>query len=244
MMSLDLDIENFMDRDEAVSDDDWEKATLGEWLEVKENLTVIGDAFPGIVRLHLSLYCTTFAEGAMLISAFPLLEMLELNSDWFVGNEECVPEDMISLPSLLRNTDCTNDCSRFFLWLLRQPNPPPVSTLWLRNTYITDPVRSYIQTVGASLRHLSFIHPPIYLAKYIDLSHNIGLRSVAIYPQEDTIFTVWQFLSQVHSTEVEKIEIGLSDDGSTFMDLESREHWWKLDRLLATPQFSNYAKLR
>jgi hypothetical protein len=69
--------------------------------------------------------------------------------------------------------------SPFFLWLLRQPHPPLVSSLSLRDTYVTETVKSYLQTLGGTLRHLSF-EPNFHqsTSNLIDVSHNVGLRSI------------------------------------------------------------------
>lgn len=214
----------------------------------KEDLSVFRDAFQEVTRLSLCLECDTFSEGVQVVCAFPLLENLEMHGDWFLGRKSYVPIDTPSLPSRVRNISCFQGGSTFFLWLLRQPQPTSVTSLSLRDTSVTEAVKLYVQTLGKTLRHLSFesnfqqsTGPP----DHIDISQNVGLHSIALYSQIDVISSAFHLLSQVRSPDIEKIEIGLSDYEfpSSLMDLGQPELWSSLDTVLSTPQFSKLREL-
>jgi hypothetical protein len=207
----------------------------------REDLSVFPDVFQETVRLSLSLDCNSFEEGGLLICAFPLLETLELHGDWFLARKPYVPSNPPQLPSHVRSISCSQGGSPFFLWLLRQPHPPSVSSLSLRDTYLTETVTSYLQTLGGTLRHLSFeLNFHQSTSNLIDVSRNVGLRSIALYSQIYVITIAFQLLSQVCSTDIEKVEIGLSEHAFTLnlMDLGPPELWSRLDTLLSTPRFS------
>ena len=218
----------------------------------KEDLSIFRHVFRETVKLILSLDCDTFAEGVQVVCAFPLLETLELHSDWYLGLKSHVPSDTLCLPSRLRSIACFQGGSPFFLWLLSQPHPPPVSRVFLRDIYVTDTVRLYIQTLGANLEHLTFepnFHQSTKSADHrsLDISENHRLRSIVFHSQADVISAACHLLSQVRSTDIEKVEIGLSKHAfpSTHLaDLEPPEEWSRLDTLLSTPQFSKLWELK
>jgi F-box domain len=220
------------------------------YLMFKENLSIFREAFRETVQLTLSLDCDTFVEGVQVVCSFPLLESLEVHGDWSPGLHALahVPCDLPNLPSRVRNVACFQGSSAFFLWLLRQPHPLSVLNLSLRDTYITETVKSYIQTLGDTLEHLSFepnFHQSSSHTGLIDISRNFGLRSIVLHSRIDVISTAFHLLSQVGSADVDKVEIGLSEYEfpSNLADLGPPELWSKLDVLMSTPQFSKLREL-
>jgi hypothetical protein len=64
--------------------------------------------------------------------------------------------------------------------------------------------------------------------------------TTSLYFQLDDISIAFQLLSQVRSTDIEKVEIGISEYvfTSNLMDLGPPEIWSRLDAILSTPRFS------
>ena len=213
----------------------------------KEDLSVFRDVFQDTTWLSLSLDCDTFAEGIHVVCAFPLLQTLELRGDWFHGRQSYVPSDMPCLPAGVRSIACFQGGSSFFLWLLRQPHPPFLSSLSLRDTYVTETIRSYLQTLGGTLQHLSFEPMPNQSigSSDIDILHNAGLRSIAIHSQVDVISLAFQLLSQARSSDIEEVVIELNEHGSSLdlPDLGPTQLWSRLDMLLSTSRFNKLRKL-
>jgi len=213
----------------------------------KEDLSVFSDVFQDTAWLSLSLDCDTFSEGVHVVCAFPLLETLELRGDWFHGRQSYVPSDTPCLPAGVRSIACFQGGSPFFLWLLRQPHPPSISSLSLRDTYVTETIRSYLQTLGGTLQHLSFepMSNQSTGSSDIDISHNVGLRSIAIHSQMDIISPAFQLLSQVRSSDIEEVVIEVTEHGSSsdLLDLGPTQLWSRLDMLLSTPRFSKLRNL-
>ena len=89
---------------------------------------------------------------------------------------------------------CLQGGSPFFLWLLHQLHPLPVSSLSLQATHVTEAVRTDIQTIGGNLRHLSFESD----FHCINISQNSELCSISVYSQVDLISMAFELLSQKH----------------------------------------------
>jgi hypothetical protein len=221
-----------------------------------EDLTVFHNAFRQVVHLNLSMVSDSFAEGAELLASFPLLETLDLRRDWYRWSRAHVSYDTMFLPNSLRSISTSYGYyMNFFQWLFNQPHPPRLSSLSLASNKVTASISSYIQSLGATLHHLSF-HPnfpgnsEMYRIgqgrrlprDHIDLTHNPALRSITLHPGEEVILTALQVLSQIRSNDMEKVAIIVTlpllkpFDGDPNADLPER--WAELDDLFSTSRFS------
>jgi hypothetical protein len=112
-------------------------------------------------------------------------------------------------------------------------------------TQVTNTVRSYFLSLGPTLQHFFFepnLHQFENPNEQIGLSENIGLRSITIYSQIDVISTALQFLSQVRSTDIEKVRIGLSQYAFPVYPTDlGPPNLWSI--LLSTPRFSKLHEL-
>lgn len=221
-----------------------------------EDLVVFHDAFQEVEHLSISMVCDSFAEGAALLATFPRLKTLDVRRDWFRWSGVRVSYDTMSLPSSVRSISTSYGYyTNFFLWLIHQPKPPPISSLSLAANQITESISSYIQSLGVNLHHIAFYpnfpgnsqiahigHGRRLPRDHVDLTHNTGLRSIMLHPGEEVILTVLQVLSQVRSNDVERIAVivtlPLLNPFDGVPDADSPERWSELDHLFSTPQFS------
>lgn len=221
-----------------------------------EDLVVFHDAFQDVEYLKMSIVCDSFAEGAALLATFPKLKSLDVRRDWFRWSGAQVSYETMFLPSSVRNISTSYGYyPNFFLWLLQQPNPLPISSLSLASNQITQSISSYIQSLGANLHHIAFypnfpgnsqmfrIGQGRRLPRdHVDLTYNTGLRSITLHPGEEVVLTVLQVLSQVRSNDVERIAVivtlPLLKPFDGVPDADSPERWSELDDLFSTHRFS------